>query len=141
MKEGGNIDNATGTTNPDLLEKLIKEQMGKKPFLLEVICHYKDRDMSNPWWHCDLHKFIITVGGPLGLEVVEAWRDTQTKYLKLKGVYPNGIARFYGLRNDDILCIPGGDGELIIESVKEVKLGLRRRPLTIEVRRGQLPAV
>ena len=49
MKEGGNIDNTTGTTNPDLLEKLIKEQMSKEPFLLEVIFHYKDRDMSNPW--------------------------------------------------------------------------------------------
>ncbi len=142
MKEGTNIDNATETTNPDFLEKLIKKRMGNKPFLLEVIRHYKDRDQSNPWQHCDLHKFNIpTVRGKLGLEVEEAWRDAQTKYLKLKGVYPNGIASFFRLRNDDILCVPGSDGELIIESVEKVKLGLRTRPSTIEVRRGQLPAV
>ena len=63
------------------------------------------------------------------------------KVLKLINVHPNGMANFYGLRNDDVLCVPGSDGELMIESVKEVKLGLRRRALTIEVRRGQLPAV
>ena len=42
MKEGANIDNTTGTPNPDLLESDIRERMLNKPLLLEVICHYKD---------------------------------------------------------------------------------------------------
>jgi hypothetical protein len=142
MKEGTDIDNPIGTTDPDLLEKLIKERMGNKPFLIEVICRYQYGDQSNPWQHCDLHKFIIpAVSGKLGLEVEEAWRDTQTKYLKIK-VNPNEMASFLGLRNDDILCVPGSDGELMSGSVKEVKFGLtKERPLTIEVRRGQFPVL
>jgi hypothetical protein len=120
MKEGTDIDNAIRTINPDLLEKLIQERMGNKPFLIEMIRHYQYRDQSDPWQHCDLHKFIIpAVRGKLGLEVEEAWRDTQTKYLKIK-VNPNGMASFLGLRNDDILCVPGSDGELMSGSVKEV---------------------
>ena len=63
------------------------------------------------------------------------------KVLKLINVHPNGMANFYGLRNDDILCVSGSDGELMIESVEKVKLGLRTRPFTNKVRRGQLPAV
>jgi hypothetical protein len=141
MKEGANIDDMTETPNPDLLESDIRVRMLNKPLLLEVICHYKDRDQSDPWQYCDLHKFTIKVKGKLGMEVVEAWRATQTKYLKLINVYPNGMANFYGLRNDDILCVPGSDGELMIESVKVVKVGLKRRPLTFEVRRSQFPEV
>jgi hypothetical protein len=63
------------------------------------------------------------------------------KVLKLINVHPNGMANFYGLRNDDILCVSGSDGELMIESVEAVKVGLSRRPLTIEVRRGHFPEV
>jgi hypothetical protein len=75
------------------------------------------------------------------MEVKEKWYDKQTKYLCLESIQPNGIANFYGLRDDDILCIPGRDGELMCESVKGVKEGWRMRPLTIEVRRGQLLAI
>ncbi len=120
MKEGANIDDMTGKPDPDLLESDIRERMLIKPLILEVICHYKDRDQSDPWQHCDLHKFTIKVKGKLGMEVVEAWRDTQTKYLKLLNVHPNGMANFYGLRNDDILYVPGSDEELMIESVEAV---------------------
>ena len=114
---------------------------------MEVIHRYLPRNaFTDPWKEYYQHRFTIPDNenlGTLGMDVEEKWRDTKTKYLKLTNVMENGTASFFGLRNDDVLCIQGKDGQLMLGSVKDVKGGMEKRPLTIEVSRrgGQFPAL
>jgi hypothetical protein len=139
MVEGGNVEDATGTPDPDWLESDIKERLSNRevPILLEVVRYYKDRDQRDPWQHCDLHRFIIPEKGQLRMQFEYRWRDPLSKYRRLIEVDPNGMANFYGLRNHDILCIPGSNRELMIEPINGEMF--KKRPLTIEVWRGQFP--
>jgi len=146
IKECTDIEEKIATTDPDLLKDLIEQRMEKRPFIMEVIRRkYPNGDLrADPWQDYHLHRFIIPEIenlGTLGMDVEEKWRDTKTKYLKLTNVMENGTASFFGLRNDDVLCIQGSNGKLMLGSVKDVKVGWEKRPLTVEVlRRVQFPA-